>query len=697
LTSAAEVDSQISDLLTLSGNAAVIVQLTDESIPGHSSPLRQSVIAARLDSVLRDLSAEDFTLVHRYRNAPGFSGVVTSTGLAKLRASRQVLAVRVNETLYAADANTNQMIGAGIVQQLGVKGRGQRIAILDSGVMANYAPLANRIVDQACFCFTNCCPGGRAQAFGPGTGIDPIANGHGTAVAAIAAANNSGGPYEGVSPEAEIVSVRLIHNEATTIGDVEAALDWLVDGHRGVNVVNLSIGGNPWAYPQPCDGQYALSRDLVAALKARGAVVVAASGNCGTLRSPYPACLPDVFTVASTYAVNHMTNVFHDFSFPPGACGPATPPWCIDFQPQRGSQSCRNDQGTFQDYFAPGEDITIPGGFGFSGSSAASPHVAGAAALLFQLRRSTSAASVNGLGATFVTSGDIVFARDGVQKAKIRVDNAVAGYNLGLETGTVWPRSGPPAGGTPVTVFGTAFQVGTVVKVGAALLTNKVLVNQNRITGNTPPGGAGQLVSVAAVSAGPQTPTPVFLYDFADVPATHQFYDFVTRMALNGVSAGCGFGNYCPNLVLDRKSLAVWLVVARYGLNYPLPPATGIFSDVPPSSPYAKFIEKLYNDGVSSGCGQPGNPLIFCPDSPMTREQVSVFLLRSEYGSTFVPPPCTTPTFSDVPCSSPFAIWIEELYRQGIAAGCSPSQFCPTQSLTRGQASVYLAAQFSLK
>jgi hypothetical protein len=63
---------------------------------------------------------------------------------------------------------------------------------------------------------------------------------------------------------------------------------------------------------------------------------------------------------------------------------------------------------------------------------------------------------------------------------------------------------------------------------------------------------------------------------------------------------------------------------------------------------------------------------IFCPTDPVTRAQMAVFLLKSKHGNAFVPPPCTG-IFGDVPCPSQFANWVEELYAESITAGCSTS------------------------
>jgi hypothetical protein len=72
------------------------------------------------------------------------------------------------------------------------------------------------------------------------------------------------------------------------------------------------------------------------------------------------------------------------------------------------------------------------------------------------------------------------------------------------------------------------------------------------------------------------------------------------------------------------------------------------------------------------------------------------FLLRTLLGPTYSPPACVTPTFPDVPCSSPFAPWINDLVARGISGGCGGGNYCPLQPVTRGQMSVFLVATFGL-
>ena len=60
------------------------------------------------------------------------------------------------------------------------------------------------------------------------------------------------------------------------------------------------------------------------------------------------------------------------------------------------------------------------------------------------------------------------------------------------------------------------------------------------------------------------------------------------------------------------------------------------------------------------------------------------------------PPACTPPVFGDVPPSSPFCRWIEEVARRGITSGCGGGNFCPQQVVTREQMAVFLTATFGL-
>jgi len=106
---------------------------------------------------------------------------------------------------------------------------------------------------------------------------------------------------------------------------------------------------------------------------------------------------------------------------------------------------------------------------------------------------------------------------------------------------------------------------------------------------------------------------------------------------------------------------------------------------VPPAHWAHAHIQALAAAGITAGCG--GNN--FCPDSPVTRAEMAVFLLRGKHGAGFAPPRASG-IFADVPTSHWAAAWIEQLAREGIAAGCAAGRYCPESAVTRAQMAVFL-------
>ena len=179
---------------------------------------------------------------------------------------------------------------------------------------------------------------------------------------------------------------------------------------------------------------------------------------------------------------------------------------------------------------------------------------------------------------------------------------------------------------------------------------------------------------------------------FADVPRASGFYRFVETVLHRGITAGCSPTQYCPSSGTTREQMSVFVLVAKDGAgNVPPACATPMFNDVPASSPFCRWIEELARRGVVGGCGG-GN---YCPTAPVSREQMAVFvLLTKEPGLT--PPACGTPLFNDVPASSPFCRWIEELARRGVVTGCGGGNYCPAAAVTREQMTVFLSVTFGL-
>ena len=110
------------------------------------------------------------------------------------------------------------------------------------------------------------------------------------------------------------------------------------------------------------------------------------------------------------------------------------------------------------------------------------------------------------------------------------------------------------------------------------------------------------------------------------------------------------------------------------------------FGDVSPAHGFYPAIENLFHNGVTAGCDASS----YCPSSPVTRAQMSVFLLKGKLGRAYLPPSASGSVFADVPGGSFAAAWIEDLAESGISAGCGGGNFCPGSSVTRAQMAVFL-------
>jgi hypothetical protein len=268
---------------------------------------------------------------------------------------------------------------------------------------------------------------------------------------------------------------------------------------------------------------------------------------------------------------------------------------------------------------------------------------------------------------------------------------------------SISPTSGSGAGGTAISVSGTDFADPTTLTFGgtAAAVT---FVNDQSLTTTSPALGPGTVNDVVAVTAEGLTGTLVkgWVSDFLDVPGSHGFHSFVTTLVSNAITVGVGQGLYGVDQPTLREQMAVFLLKAEHGLCYAPPQCQGLFADVPcPATqefPYSDWIEQLFQEGITAGCSTG-----FCPEQPVTRAQMAVFLLKTEHGIDFTPDPCGS-LFADVPCPAtpqfPFSDWIEQLYAEGITGGCQTDPaalYCPDEAATRGQMAVFMVKTFLLQ
>jgi hypothetical protein len=213
--------------------------------------------------------------------------------------------------------------------------------------------------------------------------------------------------------------------------------------------------------------------------------------------------------------------------------------------------------------------------------------------------------------------------------------------------------------------------------------------NELGVTESFPGSGeaADSLRCMAAVGAGGSA-LPIRTFPPQPVFGDAAFgANFIEELAASGITAGCGAGNYCPDVPLTRAQMAVFIETALG--NPPNTCGGTVFTDVTAASvgdAFCGFIEKLAADGITGGCGN-GN---FCPDSPVSRGEMAVFIeaAAGKQGGA-----CGG-RFGDVDPLSPFCGFIERLNDDGISGGCGAGNFCPNDPVTRAQMAVFIASAF---
>ena len=132
---------------------------------------------------------------------------------------------------------------------------------------------------------------------------------------------------------------------------------------------------------------------------------------------------------------------------------------------------------------------------------------------------------------------------------------------------------------------------------------------------------------------------------FTDEPSTDTFFNYIQKMKDEGITVGCGNGQYCPSADVTRDQMAAFLVRATqigiggqpegFTCNGGVPGAAvdcsttnAYFTDVPSTNSYFKYIQKLKELGITVGCGN-GN---YCPSEDVTRDQMAAFIARAFLG-----------------------------------------------------------------
>jgi PGF-pre-PGF domain-containing protein len=448
---AAIIDPTITDMLATEGEVPVIIMLKEpvQSASNKNNNAHREVIQnqihGRQDAVLSKLAlkqqmnqdtaaqqephqspqqpaSHDLALRRRFSMVNAFSGNVTSEGLTKLQNDPDVAYIYHDAPVQATIADSIPLINASTthshtINSINMTGRSQTICIIDTGINYTHADLGS--------CSTADMTGGTCSKVLNGWDFvnnddDPADDhGHGTHVAGIAAANGStSGSIRGVAPDAKIIAIKALDNSGSGLtSDVIASIDWCANNATkySISVISMSLGGG--AYTGYCDSDDAATAAAINNAVGNNISVVAATGNTGsTTTIASPACIINATAVTSTTKSDGISSF--------------------------------SDRNSITDLAAPGSSINstdFNGDYSTkSGTSMATPHVAGAIALINQfateeLNTNPTPANIEttlkGTGINISDSGTgLNFSRIDVYTAMLSLDTTAPQLTLAAPT-----------------------------------------------------------------------------------------------------------------------------------------------------------------------------------------------------------------------------------------------------------------------
>jgi subtilisin family serine protease len=346
-------------LVVAGGLHAPAARAQERGVPDQYIVVFQDTVADPSSKARGLARANGLTLKHTYEHAlKGFAAVIPPARLDRIKADPDVAFVEQDTEVSIAA----QTLPTGINRIDGelsstVSGNGSGsvdvdVAVIDTGIDIDHPDL-NVVGGRNC---------SRGRSYDDG-------NGHGTHVAGTIAAKDDGNGVVGVAPGARLWAVRVLDNSGSgTTSSVICGIDWVTANASTIEVANMSLGGS--GSDSNCGGNDSYHNAICNSVNAGVTYVVAAGNSAADANGFRPATYAEVITVSA----------LADFDGIGGGLGAAT---------------CRADEDdTFANFSNYGSDVDIiaPGvcilstwkGGGYntiSGTSMASPHVAGAAAL----------------------------------------------------------------------------------------------------------------------------------------------------------------------------------------------------------------------------------------------------------------------------------------------------------------------------
>lgn len=196
---------------------------------------------------------------------------------------------------------------------------------------------------------------------------------------------------------------------------------------------------------------------------------------------------------------------------------------------------------------------------------------------------------------------------------------------------------------------------------------------------------AGKVVTSGRINAEKAVKNGTFL--FLDVPPDHWAYTYIGVLKHKGVTRGYEDGTYRPSNPASRDEIAALLVRSLYGeiFNFSDVP---YFTDVNPSMWAFRYIQKLYEEGLTLGCG--GSR--FCPKEATSRAEIVAFIVRALLGEDFAF--SHVPYFWDAQDDHWAFKYIQKGRELGIVQGYGDGSFRPDTFVTRAEVAALLWRAF---
>lgn len=403
---------------------------------------------------------------------------VTPAELDRLATDPDVISVTEDVQMTTSLVESAPLVRAPEAWAAGYTGKGQTVAVIDSGIDRFHPLLTGKVVSEACY--TNrACPGGSSSSTAANSARPCSASDckHGTHVAGIVAGRLPSG-LSGIAPDAQIIAIQVFtpvssSESLTYMSDVVKGLErvFALKDSFDIAAVNLSLGSDV-TFSSSCDRSMPAMAAAIDQLKAAGIAAVVASGNGGVANGiSLPACISSAVSVGAVSDRNWGTC---------SGSGITPAPTATDMV------ACYSNSAGLLSLLAPGSLITssVPnGGYeALHGTSMAAPHVAGAFAVLGE---KASTASVEDLLSALRTTGKTVSDyRNG--RVTPRIDVKAALDTLGTDAGVAIALtiagngrgtvSFSPAGSSAncTASCSNRYAPGTVVTLGAAAGTKSI-------------------------------------------------------------------------------------------------------------------------------------------------------------------------------------------------------------------------------